>query len=491
MKENHLKRTCKLVFLIHVITTLFSIVGLMSQITMSDLAPIRGIIPLIMVILVFIADSMYLFISKGGVTYIRVLAITYSIVYCAMLNSGNTGTTYPYMIPFLIVFLLTLDNVSVKIGVIGFALSNLIRVIMTIATSANIQNDIEVVMIEAIISILTVVTVLKGFGLLSRFFEESLDEVTAVSDKNKSITGKITEVAESVVEDVSVVSDALKTIGESVELLDETMENIMVGTQNTAEAITHQTTQTHDIQDIIDDTKKSADIVEGINNEAADALKEGMGVMESLFEEVEKARKAGENLQTAADELRSNTEDVSGITSIILSISSQTNLLALNASIEAARAGEVGKGFAVVADEIRNLAEQTRNETENITRIIEILTSNADTVADCATISSQSANRETEYTQSASQKFEFIQDKLGELSKAITDISNYITSLSTANNEIVDSASTLSATSEEISASSTEASKASSRNVELVAQFKKSMEGIIAKITELQSYTQG
>ena len=489
MQENHLKRTCKLVFLVHVITTFFSIVGLMSQITMSDLAPIRGIIPLIIVILVFLGDSIYLFISKGGVTYIRLLAITYSVVYCAMLNSGNTVTTYPYMIPFLIVFLLTLDKLSVRVGIIGFAISNFIRVVLTITSSANIQDDIEVIMIETIITILTVITIIKGYGLLARFFEESLDEVTSVSDKNKTITGKVTEVADSVAKDISSISDALDTIGESVNLLDETMENIMVGTQNTAEAITHQTTQTHDIQDIIDDTKKSADVVEGINNEAAAALKEGMEVMESLFEEVEKARKAGDNLQTAADELRSNTEDVSGITSIILSISSQTNLLALNASIEAARAGEVGKGFAVVADEIRNLAEQTRTETENITRIIEILTSNADTVADCATISSQSANRETEYTQNASKKFEFIQEKLGELGQAINDIANFIASLSSANNEIVDSASTLSATSEEISASSTEASKASSRNVELVEQFKKSMDGIITKIEELQSYT--
>ena len=490
MQENHLKRTCKLLFLVHVITTIFTIIGLASQIALSDLAKIRGIIPLIIVIVVFVADTAYLFISKGGVMYIRLLAITYSVVYCAMLNSGNTVTSYPYMIPFLIVFVLTLDNFSVKVGVVGFGISNFIRVILTISTSANVQDDIEIIMIESIISILTIVTVLKGSGLFMRFFEESLEEVTSVSDKNKSITDKITEVAERVVDDANSMSDALKTIGESVELLDETMENIMAGTQHTAEAITNQTTQTHDIQDIIDDTKKSAEVVDGINKDAAEALKEGMSVMESLFEEVEKARKAGDNLQTAADELRSNTEDVSGITSIILSISSQTNLLALNASIEAARAGEVGKGFAVVADEIRNLAEQTRNETENITRIIEILTANADTVADCATISSQSANRETEYTQNASKKFEFIQDKLIELGKAIKEISDFISSLSSSNNEIVDSASTLSATSEEISASSTEAAKASARNVELIAKFKKSMDEIIERITELQKYTQ-
>ena len=81
MKENHLKRTCKLLFLVHVITTIFTIIGLGSQIAMSDLNPIRGIIPLVIVIVVFVADTAYLFMSKGGVTYVRLLAITYSVVY--------------------------------------------------------------------------------------------------------------------------------------------------------------------------------------------------------------------------------------------------------------------------------------------------------------------------------------------------------------------------------------------------------------------------
>jgi methyl-accepting chemotaxis protein len=66
-------------------------------------------------------------------------------------------------------------------------------------------------------------------------------------------------------------------------------------------------------------------------------------------------------------------QQIGKVSSTIETIAKQTRLLSLNAAIEAARAGEAGKGFAVVAGEVKNLADETRKATDQISLIIKDL----------------------------------------------------------------------------------------------------------------------
>jgi methyl-accepting chemotaxis protein len=67
--------------------------------------------------------------------------------------------------------------------------------------------------------------------------------------------------------------------------------------------------------------------------------------------------------------------EIGKVVRIITHIAQQTRLLALNATIEAAHAGAAGKGFAVVAGEVKELARETAQATDEISRKIEAIQS--------------------------------------------------------------------------------------------------------------------
>lgn len=101
----------------------------------------------------------------------------------------------------------------------------------------------------------------------------------------------------------------------------------------------------------------------------------------SLLEELKRNQDALDSLNRALADINRRIEDISGFNTIIRDVADRTHLLAMNAAIEAARAGDAGRGFGVVATEIRELAESTNHNANEVgTALEQISTAITDTV---------------------------------------------------------------------------------------------------------------
>ena len=478
MREKHLLRTDKLILLTHVVTTIFLMIGLASQLIFSSLPLVNSILPLLLNICIFLVGVSVYLKHKGTYIYSRYVGIAFSILYIFLMLMSEGNASFPYMIPYLMLLMLTMDKTIVVTVSAVFVIVNFIKAAMLAAAATEPNAAIESVMIEIIITILAALAAALGQGLITLFFQESF-------------TGNIINVAKTVEQDMAQARNNISHLHESTEAVNKSMHDVSMGIAAMAEAVEDQTIMTQNISDVIKDTHYQTDTISETTEDVKNALTCGAQAMGELMEHVREALSDGASMQTAAEMLSEKTKEVKGIIDIILRISSQTNLLAFNANIEAARAGMAGRGFAVVADEIRSLADQTRVETENITALLDELTAKSQEVIDKVNSNVELSKMENSLAVKANEQFSEIENKINKLADNITEVSSRMEEIHKSNNVIVDSVNTLSASSEQISASTEVSCTTSEDNVRLMQEFAKVMEHISLQIDELKKYGNG
>lgn len=277
-------------------------------------------------------------------------------------------------------------------------------------------------------------------------------------------------------------------LSNSSSTVSDAMRNISNSTLHTAENITDQTTMTQNIQNGIDTTLATSDKMVLVAKKSEELNANSLRMVEHMKSQGHTIADANENVADAMAKLQTRAEDVKGIADTIFAISSKTNLLALNASIESARAGEAGRGFAVVADEIRDLAEQTRAETENIATILGELSDHANAAGEAVKISVDATRAQSQIINDVADSFEEMNTNVLHLADSIKDIDNQLNTLSEENNRIVDSITQLSATTEEVTASAQQADELTDTNKESADQTQAMLQRILNVAKKLDRY---
>jgi len=180
---------------------------------------------------------------------------------------------------------------------------------------------------------------------------------------------------------IGVLKGSVLDIMSVVEPLMENSTRLVQGMEKAESATTQQSSDAEIVRQSMEEMKQSVGDISGSAANAADAAqvaeKEVDQSLQQINVSVKMSQALSEEIQNASstiDQLASDTQNVTQILNVITSIAEQTNLLALNAAIEAARAGEQGRGFAVVADEVRELASRTAKSTNEIRELLTVLT---------------------------------------------------------------------------------------------------------------------
>jgi len=233
----------------------------------------------------------------------------------------------------------------------------------------------------------------KGEGDLTiRLIEDGNDEIGQMSTGMNRLIEKLHLIIKTTQQQAQLLLFASSTLNEFSVKLSKVSENALEQSANASKS-TKKTSE--DAKDIASKANKTSEN----SNELASTAEQMSMNMNSVAGAVEQLSTSFVQITTNADESRkiareatekSNdatevmsklgiaANEIGQVTDVIKRIADKTNLLALNATIEAASAGKAGKGFAVVAGEIKELANQSAKNADDIALRVESIQSGTD-----------------------------------------------------------------------------------------------------------------
>lgn len=399
------------------------------------------------------------------------VGIGYAILYTFVMFTTNNHFTFVYVIPMLIAITVYNDfKYSLPIEV-GMVIVNVVQLVMFFQKGIYTKADMASVGIQFFVIVLICGIQLYTSMVTERLNQWKLAEIKAEHEKTEELLMRIMDTSDKMTQQIAESAQKTASLGESMQAMKESMEEVNSGSNDTAEAVQSQLNQTEEIQAMVEQVEKGTENIIDSMNQNKEAIAQGNANVGILVKQAEETVESGKKVTEELSQLDTYMSQMNSILDIINSITSQTSLLALNASIEAARAGEAGRGFAVVASEISQMAQQTKDSTVQISQLIENVSNAIQMVVEVSSSMISMIESQNETTEKTAESFTVIEKNSDNVYGHSNELAAYVTKLADANKKIVDSISTISAISEEVAAHASDTLSATESNNVIVEEL--------------------
>lgn len=358
--------------------------------------------------------SLLLYVKNKDSEKIKyIMMVGYSVFYIFALVTTTNILISVFIIPMIIITQMYQDKrFSFLIGILAVII-NVISIAINIFYRGKLEQvDIQNYEIQFAIIVATAIYNCVSTAVL---VEKEQAKIRKIEEENKTISAIVKKTKESVEIITNAVTGTLSktdTIAGESNNCQYSMDEVLEGASSLSESIQHQIEMIGEIKALTSNSNKAYGEIEESFESVLEKTSLGNEKMNLLKKISDEGKTIGKRTSDNMNLLLTNAEEARSIIEIIKGIATQTNLLSLNASIEAARAGEHGRGFSVVASEIGKLANETKEATDNIMKLLTDLGLQINVVDVSVTDLVEANMKENEIAIEVSEIFYGIKDKI-------------------------------------------------------------------------------